>query len=406
MNIHRKGVAALLGVLLASLPAAPQGSDAAATLAPSGERQSSIYTVFWNGQRWPLLKDYEKAAHTLDRNRDKVLTIDELGAEAKGLPGDLRVDKHDYAVGLAHELTGTPSSYVSGYPSAEDIQSELVALRDAHPELVTLSVLGESPEGRPILAVRLAREGQTNRPKLVVVAQQHAREWMAHQVALATLRALLDDPRNSDLLEAFEFWCVPLANPDGYEYSRQVNPMWRKNRGPSGEEEPRGVDLNRNFAADFRRQADSPNNEQDDWGASDRPGSAQYRGKGPASEPETQYLQNLLDMPGVRGVVDVHGFGCKIVLPNQPTQVPEAEYRRTALAMARALGPDFEVLRYRDLYPITGHLAGYADQHGVIGITLEVGKAFQPDPRKIKTVSSNGARGVLAFCRDLMGRDR
>lgn len=403
MSTARHRAAALL---LAGYLCGPSAADPAPIqppLAPSGELQSSIYTVQIDGRRLPLVKSYEKAAHNIDRNRDKVLTLDELGGQAKDLPGDLRVDKHDYAVGLAHEFTGTPSSYLAGYPSAEEIQDQLVALRDAYPELVTLTVLGNSPEGRPITAVRLAgADNSTVRPKLVVVAQQHAREWMAHQVALATLRALLDDPRNADLLETFEFWCVPMANPDGYEYSRQVNPMWRKNRGPAGQEGPRGVDLNRNFAADFRRADDASDSQEDDWGASDRPYSVQFRGAAPASELETRYLQSLVDMPGVRGVVDVHGFGCKIVLPNPPTRVAQAEYQRVARAMAGAMGADYEVLRYRDLYPITGHLGGYADQHGALGITLEVGKAFQPDPRKIKTVASNGARGVLAFARELM----
>ena len=398
----------MLALLLAGpLLAAPEAGDSPPALSPSGQPQSAKYSVQIDGKRMPLLQDFEKYARDVDKNRDRILTMDELGAESKNLPGHLRVDARDYAIGMAHELTGTPSVFVSGYPSGEEIESELIALRDAHPDLVTLTTLGQSPEGRPITAVRLGRAGLAEeRPKLVVVAQQHAREWMAHQAALATLRVLLDDPRNADLLEAFEFWCVPMANPDGYEFSRQVNPMWRKNRGMANGAGPRGVDLNRNFAADFRRDGDKPDSVEDDWGASDRPGSVQYRGTQPASEPETRYLQGLLDMPGVVGVVDLHGFGCKIVLPNHPTKVPEADYQRTAKVMARALGSDYEILRYHDLYPITGHLAGYADQHGVLGITLEVGKAFQPDPRKIPTVSDGAARGVLALARTLMAMPR
>lgn len=33
------------------------------------------------------------------------------------------------------------------------------------------------------------------------------------------------------LLERVEFIIVPVVNPDGYEYSWDVNRLWRKNRG-------------------------------------------------------------------------------------------------------------------------------------------------------------------------------
>jgi hypothetical protein len=263
--------------------------------------------------------------------------------------------------------------------------------------------LGPTPEGRKIVAVRVAAADGLDRPKIAVIAQQHAREWMAHQVALASLRALLEDPANADLMQAFEFWFVPLANPDGYEYSRLVDPMWRKNRGEISDSSSKGVDLNRNFPADFRRDGDSFESVEDDWGASDRPYSSQYRGGRSGSEPETRDLQKLLDLPGMLGVVDVHGFGCKVVLPNQKTRVDDKRYQSLAQSMVEALGPDYEVLRYKDLYPITGHLAAYADQRGVAGITLEVGKAFQPNPAKIQEVARVGSRGVMAFARTMMG---
>lgn len=38
---------------------------------------------------------------------------------------------------------------------------------------------------------------------------------------------------------------MPLANPDGYEYSHTTDRLWRKNR--SGKGRCAGIDLNRNF---------------------------------------------------------------------------------------------------------------------------------------------------------------
>lgn len=357
---------------------------------------SQRYTVQVGSERLPILADYEKWAEKLDRDRDRWLSFDEMSATARELPGGLRVDLDDYVLGMGREFSGTLSSYTAGYPSAAEIEAQLQALAGSHPNLVELVRLGTTPQGRPVTAVRVGRHDAAPRPGIAVVAQQHAREWMAHQVALASLRDLLEEPSHADLLEHFEFWFVPLANPDGYEYSRTVDPMWRKNRRGDG------VDLNRNFAADYRRDGDTVESYRDDWGASDAPGSAQYRGERPASEPETRYLQTLLDKPEMVGVVDVHGFGCKIVLPNARTNAPDTAYRSSSQAMLEALGEEYEVVRYEKLYPITGHLAAYADQRGLVGITLEVGKAFQPNPARIREVTERASRGVLAFARAMM----
>eukprot|EP00976_Prorocentrum_cordatum_P039056 794328-Prorocentrum_minimum.AAC.1 len=57
-------------------------------------------------------------------------------------------------------------------------------------------------------------------------------------------------PAFAEALQDLQVVWVPMANPDGYEFSRTSERMWRKNRrggmenrvGPCA-----GVDLNRNF---------------------------------------------------------------------------------------------------------------------------------------------------------------
>jgi hypothetical protein len=366
-----------------------------------GRPLSGQFTVLMEGQRVPLLAEFDNTARNLDRNRDKVLTFSELAGAARNLPGDLRVDLDDFAAGMAHELTGTPSRYTPHYPSALQIEETLQELARAYPSKLSLLSLGVTAEGRPLLAARVRTEGKEARPRVAIIAQQHAREWMAHQVALASLRALLEDPANGDLLSELELWVVPLANPDGYEYSRGFELMWRKNRGCGS----RGVDLNRNFEFDFRRSGDQPDSIRDDWGASDNPSSQLFRGEHAGSEVETRCLQQLLDLPGMIGALDLHGFGCKIILPNE-TLVNDRMYQSCAQAIMEALGAEFEVLRYRELYPITGHLAAYADSKGAVGITLEVGRAFQPHPSKIDADTANAVPGVIAFLRSLLDSRR
>lgn len=49
------------------------------------------------------------------------------------------------------------------------------------------------------------------------------------------------------LLDFYEIHIMPMVNPDGYQYSIEVDRMWRKNRSPSNLFGCSGVDLNRNF---------------------------------------------------------------------------------------------------------------------------------------------------------------
>ena len=77
-----------------------------------------------------------------------------------------------------------------------------------------------------------------------------------------------------------------MLNPDGYEYSRTDDRMWRKNRAPVKGSKCVGVDLNRNFDKAFGVHS------------SDDPCDEDYRGSEPFSEPESSafrdYIQNLI----------------------------------------------------------------------------------------------------------------
>ncbi len=60
----------------------------------------------------------------------------------------------------------------------------------------------------------------------------HAREWVSPAFCLYVLDRLLDRGSQS-LLNRFDFYVMPVANPDGYVYTWAGNRMWRKNRRPS-----------------------------------------------------------------------------------------------------------------------------------------------------------------------------
>ncbi len=123
---------------------------------------------------------------------------------------------------------------------------------DLHAETTTL---GHSVQGRPIVAERIGDRG--GRP-VVVIGVIHGDEDDGV--------AVIDELRTGPAPDGVELWLVESMNPDGQEGGTRGN--------------AHGVDLNRNFPHD--------------WGPIGEPGDPQYAGTGPASEPETQAVVNLL----------------------------------------------------------------------------------------------------------------
>ncbi|KHN76630.1 Carboxypeptidase A2 [Toxocara canis] len=113
------------------------------------------------------------------------------------------------------------------------------------------------------------------------------------------------DPQITSYVDTLNFYIIPVANPDGYEYSRSdISPQtrfWRKNRGQQICKKDRwrrerccgGVDLNRNF--DFH---------WGETGSSSDSCSEIYQGSGPFSEPETRAIRDKMMSPELYGKVD------------------------------------------------------------------------------------------------------
>ena len=53
-------------------------------------------------------------------------------------------------------------------------------------------------------------------------------EWIAGAVGTYILNELATKPdQYSDLLDAFDFYIVPVVNPDGLEYTKSSDRLWR-----------------------------------------------------------------------------------------------------------------------------------------------------------------------------------
>ena len=104
-----------------------------------------------------------------------------------------------------------------------------------------------------------------------------------------------------------------MVNPDGHEYSRTEDRLWRKNRRPNADGSI-GVDPNRNYGYM--------------WGtlnintSSHVPSDPTYVGPRAFSEPETRAVRNLVARELFRGVITYHSYSQLILYPWGYTSQP------------------------------------------------------------------------------------
>lgn len=350
----------------------------------------------------PVMDEYKEMARAMDDNNDGIVDSNEILPEGTTKLGNVQVDQPDYTFSFKHHLAGWANPYADAYPSAAKVADTLDGFVADHPGLVHKVSLGQTAEGRELWAVRVGKAPEGEKPGVLVVGGHHAREWAGNGAVTTAIGTLLDnygkDAEITKTVDNMELWFVPLANPDGYEYSRNADPDWRKNRSRHPEVNGVGTDLNRNYRADYRFPGDVPKRSDDDQGASDNPNALTYRGPHALSEKESQTITNFVDTrPNLKGVLDVHGFGRLILFPGTESKERDAQYRQVADKINEALDIKYTPLAIPELYPTTGDLSAYAEKKGVLSMGLEIGTSFQPAPDKIKDITERGSKAVLAF---------
>ncbi len=197
------------------------------------------------------------------------------------------------------------------FHSYAELEQELMALSDAYPDLVKVSDIGESLEGRNIYALKISDNAWTEEDEAAVIflGCHHAREWISVEVPLLLGQYLVEnygsDPEVRRLVDNCEIWIIPLVNPDGLEYSIHFYRYWRKNRRDNGDG-TFGVDLNRNYGYEWG---------YDDLGSSPDPASDVFRGAGPFSEPEIQAIRSLFEQREFQALISYHNFSQVILYP-------------------------------------------------------------------------------------------
>lgn len=292
-----------------------------------------------------------------------------------------RLERMGYGVEQLHEGDQYLSAFAtaesfSGYHSAESMEAGLRQLAEGHPEIAQLVEIGRSLENRPIWALRIG-ERRDSPTKTLFLGCHHAREWISVEIPYLLAEDLLNrsgtEPVKSWLQEG-EVWVAPMVNPDGHEFTRTDDRLWRKNRRPNPDGSF-GVDPNRNYGYM--------------WGTLDVntsshvPSDQTYVGPRAFSEPETRAVRNLMGAQRFSGVVTYHSYSQLVLYPWGYTSDPivDADDRnrvsqlaqRMQRAIRRVHNQTYKPQQSSKLYPTAGDTTDWTfGEYDVPSITVEL----------------------------------
>ena len=292
-----------------------------------------------------------------------------------------RLEQIGYRVAQLHETERFLSTFataeaLAGYHSVQTLEQELKTLAASRPEIVELQEIGRSVEGRTIWALRIGERKGSAR-KLLFMGCHHAREWIAVEVPFLLADHLVKNASQDPVkqwLSQGEIWVAPMVNPDGHEYCRTTERLWRKNRRPNADGSF-GVDPNRNYGYM--------------WGTLNVPTSSQvpsddtYVGPRAFSEPETRAVRDLIGRELVRGVITYHSYSQLIRYPWGYTSTPIVDptdlqkistlAQRMADLIKGVHGEVYTPEQSSSLYPTAGDTTDWTyGAYGIPSYTIEL----------------------------------
>ena len=290
------------------------------------------------------------------------------------------------------------------YSGPGGLQEEYVQTALSHPRITKVVSIGKTVQGQDIIALKVTKDARRikdgKRPSVLYLSAQHAREWITPEMNRRLMHYIVDgyatDPAIRRLLSNTELWFVPVANPDGYDFTFTPGQrLWRKNlrdNNGDGQITPGdGVDLNRNFPTKWG---------YDNEGSSPSPASETYRGTGPASEPETQAIDRFARRVDFEFLVNYHsaaelllyGTGWQVSTPTPDDVIYEAMAGDDAEPAVPGYDPDISA----ELYTTNGDTdTDLTARYKTLGFTpemstCEAASQANPDDEWIDTECGSG----------------
>ena len=273
----------------------------------------------------------------------------------------------------------------SSFHNYDELSQEMQLLAQQYPNLVKLSSIGKSREGRNLYMLTLSTdEDDLSRPAVFFMGGHHAREHISIETPLLFAKYLLQkftarDLRIVNLLNNRTVYVLPMVNPDGAEFDIADGEyqMWRKNRAQNNGKDSYGVDLNRNYGYGWGG-----------GGASPYPDDETYRGPSAFSEPETQAVRNFfLSHKNITIDLSFHTFSELILYPwgGKYDKISNEKDYLTHKTMAETMAQwnGYTPEQSSDLYIASGDTTDWAyGQLGVISFTFELDPKMSAFPQR------------------------
>lgn len=365
------GVLAVAGVLLQPVLGAQDALKIVVAAAPDDVAEA--VTLGWPGielaessfHSWPVLIVSEKGLRRLTESGTSFIVLEsDLTRSLKSFDSDM-----------------------GEYRTYDEMCEELARLEAEHPGLLEVRSLGQSIQGREVLAavVSGAEVSDAVQGTCLLVGLHHGREIISTEVVLFALNYLLQqygaDPEITYLLDHRRVIFVPMLNPDGH-VRVEGGSDWRKNMRDNGDG-TFGVDLNRNYGYQWA---------YDDIGSSPRTSSETYRGAAPFSEPETQAMRSLREAEHYSVSLSFHSFGNIVYYPwsyCDESSPDHALQSRLASLISAESGYNYGNTGILESCPANGEFddwnyAGLGLEEKTFGLTFEVGDTFYEPEQRIE----------------------
>ncbi|MGH2970268.1 MAG: M14 family zinc carboxypeptidase [Solirubrobacteraceae bacterium] len=386
--------AAILSMLVALLAAAPIAGSAPTPRDTARERLD-VYTGVVTGEQLDRLVDLgidrqelEVSAAGAKRGAKALLRVETIlsGTQATALRRDgiAMSPKQIDGQSVAQRATAQAAAgfeVFRPYAGRGGLKQEFTRTAARNRKITKLVSFGKTIEGEDVIALKVtknadkARDGK--KPAVLYLGAQHAREWITPEMIRRLMHHVVDGYDSSTairkLVDNNELWFVPVANPDGYDWTFQPGQrLWRKNlRDNNGDGQITagdGVDPNRNYPTKWG---------YDNEGSSPDPSSETYRGASAGSEPETKALDAFVDRVGFEFFVNYHsaaelllyGTGWQVSTPTPDDVIYEAMAGDDENPAVPGYDPDISA----ELYTTNGDTDTHmTERYGTLGFTPEM----------------------------------
>ncbi len=214
-------------------------------------------------------------------------------------------------MGIKYELIYTEKEITvdPDFKTPAEVAQILSDYEADYPDIAKVYSIGTTLEGRNIWAMKISDNVDQDEDEFAINFNgcHHAREDMSIEVPLDIIEYLLtgygSDPQATKWVNKYEFWIIPMVNPDGNNYMWTSDSMWRKNRRPGST--CYGVDNNRNYPYNWGGCGGSSGNECAD----------DYRGPSAGSELETQAMVALANNQRFVTSISYHSYSELVLYP-------------------------------------------------------------------------------------------